>query len=184
MSLKMITGLKGAGKTAYMTKLLHDSWKAGRKVRANYKLEFPFEPIDLEFLLTNPHELYDMSIGIDEAQTYFDCRLSQTKKNRIFSYLMLQSRKRHVDIFFTSQQASNVDIRIRKNIDFLYECTAMVSTSQGLKRANIADIEAKKITRIMIVEFNFEAEEKRKFIFNPKEIYKLYDSDEFINITI
>jgi hypothetical protein len=180
----MITGLKGAGKTAYMTKLLYDAWKKGRTVRANYKLEFPFKAIDLDFLLTNPYELQDMSIGIDEAQTYFDCRMSASKKNRIFSYLMLQSRKRHVDIFFTSQQAANVDIRIRRNIDFLYECTPMVQTSAGLKRARLEDIEGKRIARILITEFNFEAEQKKKFIFNPTEIYKIYDSDEFINIDI
>lgn len=180
----MITGLKGAGKTAYMTKLLYDDFKRGHKVRANYKLEFKSEGIDLDFLLTNPYELQNMSLGIDEAQTWLDCRMSASKKNRIFSYLMLQSRKRHVDIYFTSQQAANVDIRVRKNIDFLYECVPMVQTPKGLKRARLEDIEGKKIARILITEFNFEAEQKRKFVFNPTEIFKIYDSDEFINIDI
>lgn len=182
MSLKLLTGFKGHGKTVLLTKFLHDDYRKGRDIYSNYGLTFPHKKIDIGWMLEHPDQMVDASIGIDEAQTYFDCRCSGTKRNRVFSYLMLQSRKRGVDIYFTSQQFENVDIRIRRNIDYLYECTAYIIEDKRLRKANVQEIEAEKIDRVVITLFNYTNNKRQRFVFNPKKYFPLYDTNEFVDI--
>ena len=184
MVLRLMTGVKGSGKTCYMTALLCESYRQGRTVYANYHLQFPYTPLNMEEIVDDMENLQNVAIAIDEAQIYFDCRMSASKQNRLFSYLMLQSRKRNVDINMTSQQLFNVDVRIRRNLDYLCECVAMVEVSPGrYRRATVEEIEARVIDKIFIRETNYAQEGVRSFLFEPKPYFALYDSDEICAIT-
>lgn len=179
-----MTGVKGSGKTCYTTAGLCEAYQHGKQVYANYHLYFPYTPLDMEDIIENMGNLQNVSIAIDEAQIYFDCRMSASKQNRLFSYLMLQSRKRNVDITMTSQQLWNVDVRIRRNLDYLCECVAMVEKAPGkYRRATVEEIEARKIDRIFIRETNYAQESVRAFLFNPGPYFALYNSDEICAIT-
>lgn len=170
------------GKTALLTKFLHDGFKEGCMVYSNYGLEFKHEKINLKWMQENPDHLVNAKIGIDEVQTYFDCRCSSSTKNRLFSYIILQSRKRKIDIIMSSQQRENVEIRIRRNLDYLYECTAYTFKNGVLKKSTLEDIEGKRVDRIYVFEHNFTNDTKRKLIFNPKKYFDLYNTDEFVDI--
>ena len=184
MVLRLMTGIKGSGKTCYTTALLCESYRQGRTVYANYHLRFPYTPLNMEQIIEDMENLQNVAIAIDEAQIYFDCRMSASKQNRLFSYLMLQSRKRNVDINMTSQQLFNVDIRIRRNLDYLYECVPMVEVMPGrYRRATVEEIEARVIDKIFIRETNYAQEGVRSFLFDPKPYFPLYDSDELCDIT-
>ena len=183
VALRLMTGVKGSGKTCYTTARCCNGYQEGKTVYSNYGLEFPYTPLHMEEIIDNMKELKDVVIAIDEAQIYFDCRMSGSKQNRLFSYLMLQSRKRNVDILMTSQQLWNVDIRIRRNLDYLYECVAMVERSPGqYRRATVEEIEARKIDRIFIRETNYAQETAGAFLFNPGPYFNLYNSDEIMTI--
>lgn len=183
MALRLITGCKGAGKTALCTSRMVDAVRAKQTVYANYHLRFPYTPLNMDVLIENMKDLHDASIAIDEAQIYFDCRCSATKRNRQFSYLMLQSRKRNVDINLTSQQKANVDIRIRRNLDYLYECVPMVERSPGKYRvATIDEIEARQVERVFVRETNYAQGAMRKYLFDPHPYFGLYNSDEILDI--
>ena len=187
MALKVLVGHKGDGKTCFATSLCYKGYLAGRKVFSNYQLEFPFTPIDLKAMIENPNWVKDGIICIDEAQTFVDCRMAGSRKNRLFSYIMLQGRKRKIDIILTSQQLDNVDIRIRRNLEHLYECEALVKDMRDEKRilrpATAEEKENAMIDLIKVTFTDYTMGVRRKMLFDPHPFFKLYDSDEFVDIT-
>jgi len=184
LSLKVITGYKGAGKTAFCTSLCNTGHQHGRRIFSNYKLEFPYKPIDLKAMIENPNWVKDGIIAIDEAQTFVDCRMSASKKNRLFSYIMLQGRKRKIDIILTTQQIDNVDIRIRRNLEHLYECKALVKDEEmhKLRPATAEEIEGQMVDLVHITFTDYTMGRRMKMLFDPHPMFKLYDSDEFVDI--
>jgi len=186
MALKLIQGVKGSGKTSLATKIGYDGYKKGRTILCNYHLEFPFEQINLESMISNSNQLQDAILIVDEAQLYFDCRLSYQKANRLFSYIALQSRKRNLDVILTSQQVDNVDIRIRRNLDTLFTCYAyMIVLVKGKKKlvpCEVKDMEQHNVDRILVYEANLAMNAYAKFLFNPKKYFNLYNSDEFMTL--
>jgi len=107
---------------------------AGKKVFTNFKLLVPKkyqsqvtylnkEVLNdiYEQIKSNKFNLKNSSVLVDEFQNYMDSRTSMSKKNRTFSYFILMSRHVGSDIIFTTQQISQVDIRVRRNTDFLIQ---------------------------------------------------------------
>ena len=186
MSLRVITGYKGAGKTCLATKFAIEGYRQGKPVFSNYSLTFPYTPINIKDMLENPESVKNGVILIDEAQTWVDCRCSGAKKNRLFSYLMLQGRKRKIDIIMTTQQLGNVDVRIRNNLEHLYECHALVKTvvkgKKMLRSAGDKEIENHLVDLIRVVWLDYTLGKKKKMIFDPHPYFELYDSDEFVDI--
>lgn len=62
-------------------------------------------------------DLQRAAIGLDEVHTWADSRVSGRQQNRVFSYLMLQSSKDDVNIYWTSQREGQVDKRLRQQTD-------------------------------------------------------------------
>ena len=56
-------------------------------------------------------------LAIDELATFLDAYSFRSKKNVIFSMFLMQTRKRNVSLYFTTQQMNMVPIRIRNNTD-------------------------------------------------------------------
>lgn len=83
-----------------------------RKIIANFNLiNIPYEPFNIEEFLSNEYndKLHNASVFIDEITLYMDCRLSGSKQNLLMGYLVLQSRKRGLDIYYTTQDLNLVD---------------------------------------------------------------------------
>lgn len=89
-------------------------------VYANYFLDIPnYKPLEvMDFL-----ELKDnIDVIIDEGYTWLESRTSGFFLNRYLSYIVLQSRKRTIDIIVTAQIYSSVDVRFRNQTDVLVKC--------------------------------------------------------------
>jgi hypothetical protein len=184
--LIIVTGFKGDGKTVFATSLLWHGWKKGRQIFSNYGLSFPYEPIKLKEMLSpdGSKKIKDGMVAIDEAQMWMDCRLAGSKKNRLASYLMLQGRKRRIDIILTSQQMGNVDVRFRRNCDVQYECTALKIDydSRKLRRATVEEKDGHDVDLVKIVMTDFTMNYQRKTIFDPTFFFDKFDSDEFVDL--
>jgi hypothetical protein len=80
------------------------------------------EPLDLDYVVDNfPDSAYELrfaSLFMDELWTFMDARMSMDKKSILLGYLMLQTGKHHVDIFYSSQQARLVDLRAELNTNY------------------------------------------------------------------
>jgi len=114
----------GSGKTLILASYCcHVANKPNYKVFTNFTVKHKnitiVEPIDL--LNINPTD-YNVLLGLDEVYAWLDSRMSQTKVNRFLSWIILQSRKRNMDIFYTAQLGSSVDLRLRDLTDIVIYC--------------------------------------------------------------
>ena len=130
-------------------------------------------------LLTNPDMLKELDakkkylIIIDEIYVYADSRRSASKKNLLLSYLIFQSRKRNLDIIYTAQKFTSVDIRIRKLTDLfiLPHYYGIIDNYILLQWDMAKNVEQDKY---------ITPDKKIKLKLNPK-IFKLYDTYEIID---
>jgi len=117
-----ITGGVGTGKTCLLTRYGKISHELGKTVISNYHLtNIPYKKLDIVDLYFNHPDLKNIVILGDELYTFMDCRASMTKRNRIESYLIAQTRKISCDIYFTSQFSQFVDIRLMRFVDIFIE---------------------------------------------------------------
>ena len=115
--LIVILGNYGSGKTLFLTYL---TFKTKRNVFSNFKLNTKnYNHLDVLDLLNLPNHI---DVFLDEAYTWLESRLSGKAINRYLSYILLQSRKRTIDIYCTAQLFSTIDVRFRHKSDIIIEC--------------------------------------------------------------
>jgi hypothetical protein len=118
----------GAGKTLSLTYLGYRNWIKGRNIFTNYKIMFPELPDDMFPVkpkiipIKSVKMIEDMREGYflgDELWSWLDSHVPIAKRNRVVSSILLKSRKRGIDISYTTQSFHQVDRRIRGITDFL-----------------------------------------------------------------
>lgn len=113
-----ILGDLGSGKTLLATYLAYKmSSKIEYDVYANYQLNIPncksyISPIQL-MEINPPHDKRALVV-LDEAYTWLDSRVSISHINRYISWIILQSRKRNMDIIHTEQLNRLIDVRLKE----------------------------------------------------------------------
>jgi len=117
-----ISGGVGSGKTCMLTRYAKISYDLGKKLLCNYHLKkMEYKKLDLVDLYFNHPELNNIAIFGDELYTFMDCRASMSKRNRLESYLIAQTRKINCDLYFTVQFESFVDLRLMRFVDVFVE---------------------------------------------------------------
>jgi len=152
-----IFGNLGEGKTLLASYLAYKEAKKGRTVYANFGLPFA-ERLDTILRLK---EVKNAFVVIDDIIPFLDSRQSQ--KNVFMSWILNQSRKRDVDIVYTSQVLSAVDLRLRLLTNLIFQ-THLISFPVFL--IEVFDCEGNLITSF-------------KIKYEP-EIYQLYDTYEIV----
>lgn len=135
---------KGNGKTASMTfacfiakyphaKITKNKIILGKpacKVYANYNLKIADEILSVKDIidLFFSDKLRNCVIAIDELQLLLDSHfgLKPSKKNKVsiqetLMRLVQQSRKRNIEIYYTSQSWENVHAVMRRHTNYVYE---------------------------------------------------------------
>jgi hypothetical protein len=176
----MLIGIEGGlgdGKTILMVRyLVKDSLK-GYSLYPNLKLfnGVKYTPLDVVEMLKYEKEnvsLMNATIGVDEITVFLDCRLSMTKLNRIFSYFILQSRKRSVDIYYTSQDLTMCDKRLLKHTHI------QILAESLYDEHNTVIPHFKKYT---LFDFrNVRKPHIERFILDIRPYYEYYNTDEVI----
>jgi len=112
-----ILGNWGSGKTLFLAYL---SKKFKRQIYSNFKLKVDnYKSLRVIDLLNLPN---NVEVFIDEAYTWLESRVSSKALNRYLSYILLQSRKRTINIYITAQLFSTVDIRFREQSSIIIFC--------------------------------------------------------------
>lgn len=126
-----IIGKRGEGKTMLLSLLNWCDWLHEKHIWTNYHfldgkershhmtkdfLQTFFDTQGEAFLQTHGGVL-----AIDEIATFIDAYDFRSKKAKIFSMFVMQTRKRNVKLLYTTQQLRLVPIRIRDNTDYIYE---------------------------------------------------------------
>jgi hypothetical protein len=104
----------GNGKTLAMTFYLGMDKEEGRQIITNYHTTFSElmtvkEMID--YIMST--ELKNISIGIDEMQLIFNSLGRKRAKTELITTMITQTRKRKVDIYFTTQRWMLIDKILR-----------------------------------------------------------------------
>lgn len=170
----VIIGWRGDGKTAFMTYLAGMSHDAGVPIYANYDLYFPGfvnKPVfeggnhtSLEEASELPEWLHACDVFLDEVQEGADSRAIFKSSNKGLSKLTSQLRKRQINLFATTQNWKKLDIRIRRETDYVLEV-----------QQTLPDF-----SQITIWDMRTELPEDRKYFYLPI-VYGLYDTYELIS---
>lgn len=163
-------GRMGSGKTLSMVKYAYSLYREGYTVYSNVSLNFPHKNYTLEDLInySNSQEtFYKAVILCDEMHIFLDSRNSGSKRNRILSYFLLQTRKKDVKLFFTTQRYHQVDKRLRDNADVIVMC----QSKHIYKKHYVKNL------FMYMLEFSVKT---KKMLFRAEPYYKLYNSYEVV----
>ena len=124
MLIAVLGGL-GSGKTLFLTWLgLKSIGKSD--VYANFHIAHPkvkfLTPLEFVKLALSTNKNKKYVVLLDEVYGWLDSRCSSSKTNRLLDIIGLQSRKRNMDIFYTAQLGSSVDLRFRDITDIVVKC--------------------------------------------------------------
>ena len=169
-------GARGKGKTLTMIKdglkFINNGWdlysnmkglKIGQYLPTNY-----ITNVD-----KNEKKLFNCVLIIDEIQTLFDSRVSARKENRDFSYFLQQIRKRGVILLTTTQFSNTIDLRIRQHLD-------IIVIPNFSKKFNVCEVKYIDLRTIEDLEFGISEPDSVTIIYNPINIFGLYDTNEMI----
>lgn len=169
----MIIGIEGglgSGKTLIMAKwLTKDSNQLKRDVYANFKLyKCKAKPLMVTELLDKKINLTNASIGIDELTVFADCRVSMSQASRLFSYFILQTRKRNVCLYYTTQNFGMIDKRILRHTHIMVFCSK-VKNADHLRHYEIVDCRD-----------GFD-KAPSNFVMDIRKYFNYFNTDEIIN---
>lgn len=178
-----IEGFLGDGKTIYMVRCLKKDSQNKRNIFANLKLiDIPYTYFDINEFLSNDNndKLRNATIGIDEITTMMDCRLSGCKSNIAFGYLVLQSRKRNVDIYYTTQDIGLVDYKRLIKYTQVFVICNRVYIKKELANNKYELEELEDWRNYTIVDERKRKENVISFNLDISPYYDNYDTDEII----
>ncbi|MFW6130088.1 MAG: hypothetical protein ACOC56_02815 [Atribacterota bacterium] len=168
-------GSRGKGKTLSMVKDGYEYHKNGWKVYRNFFCLFGEYITNEEILnLDKTTTLKNCVIMIDEIQTLLDSRRFMGNKNVNFSHFIQQLRKRNITLLATAQFSNNVDLRFRQHIDI----TAYPDHIEKYPVCEILYIDVTSIEDDILGEI--QEPKIKRIVYNPKPIYKLYNTREMI----
>lgn len=139
----------------------------GLTVFSNISLSFPHEQYDakmIEQFASDKNPLNHSVVLIDEAHVLLDSRSSFTKRNKIISYFILQTRKRDVHVLYTTQSFHQIEKRLRDQSDMIIECRFSKTSNTVLQ--TITDTATFKVVKRVI---------------DIEPVFKLYDTNAIVN---
>ena len=117
MPLTLVLGPRGSGKTNFIIKKVRESL---RDIYSNVKINLPnYKKFELENLYDIPP---NVELIFDEGYAIIDSRLSMGYIASAVTYIAFQLRKTNVNIFITAQQVGSIDVRYRKEWDYVVMC--------------------------------------------------------------
>lgn len=131
--ITIFVGPRGQGKTLLMSKRIFRRYLQGYRILTNYGVSYPHGTINADALVKMNEDLRDCAMGIDEIHVLIDSRNSMDKRNKMISYFILQTRKRNVVLFGTTQHESQIDVRLRRSVDYWVKCKRI---RKGRKKTN------------------------------------------------
>jgi len=174
----LIEGISGAenlgsGKTLYLIRNLVKDFYNGRKIFCNINIHgIEYNQLFIEdFLDDTKTEMFkNATVGIDEITLFMDCRHSM--QNTFLSYIFLQSRKRHLDFYLTTQDYTMLDGRLLPyiSIHVIMELIFDINNNPIKEYRKVTLINMKNRRNIT----------ENSFLIDITKWFKYYDTDEIV----
>lgn len=118
--------IQGTGKsTAAVGASVEENKRTGKLIYSNDHLNHPdYRHFDTAVFVEKVigEELEDMILLTDEMYQMADSRSSATKLNKLWTYFVVQTRKRGVDMFICTHVFDHIDLRLRRATDVRGSC--------------------------------------------------------------
>ena len=187
------TGPRGSGKTLAMTYYALQYMARGLKVWSNYKIAYNNNgyrleclPLNMDALYTFDEELVQGLVCIDEINLWANSRRSIANTNLLLTSIFQQIRKRGLSFFFTVQEFSWVDNRIRWQVDLQFKCRDNSHTQYGRdkKLKPGEEISIKLIEHSGLISGYTYAETNQVRLFNlfGKPVFNAYNTEEEFDV--
>jgi hypothetical protein len=166
-------GTRGRGKTLSCVREAYEHYKNGYTIYSNISLDKryfkTYEKIshkDIMGWVEGDVQFKKAFFILDEVHVYLDSRMGMSKKNVIFTYFILQTRKRNVRIGYTTQFFDQVDKRLRQPTEVIISCQNFKDGKDVFQSNEI-----------------MEKETGRRFIdnFKANQYFGYYNTDEIVN---
>lgn len=137
MSVTIITGLTGTGKTYFMTRqaLKHAEKNPDMPIFSNYHIKNDLFPRRVEYF-DDPEKLEKMErciVLIDDGAIWFNSRRWQDFSYNL-QYKIINNRKDGLKIYVTTQYYGSLESTIRENCHFYYECKKLMGSDEFSKK--------------------------------------------------
>lgn len=181
-------GIRGNGKTLTATYYAYRDYQQGRKVLTNYQTSFSKmmstkQMVDYIF----ESELRNVTVVIDEIQVILNSIGTKGTVLKFVEQLLNQSRKRNVDIWYTTQRYLNVHVRLRQQTDVLLEPYKLdVIPIPGTKKykidtSHICTIDSCDKHHLIVVKSKVPFVVKPITMLKAWKVGNLYDTNEIIS---
>ena len=125
MTIHLLLGKQGSGKTLLLVKIALQYLRKGHKIYSNIHLNFDYSALDYNDIIEC--KLNNSVVLLDEIHLLLPSRRSLSKRNtEICDNFLSMARKQNTEIIGTTQTARKVDIRFREEADYVYQCTKYV----------------------------------------------------------
>lgn len=182
MTIHLVTGMQGSGKTLFIVKKALEYYKIGKKVYSNVKLNFPFSQIDYNDIVKC--KLENAVVILDEAHQLLPSRRSLSKVNvTVVDGFLSMVRKKGLIIFASTQLQKKIDVRFREESDYIYRCEKWVYLKgkwQQAVESEDYDIKIPIIISYLICQMGTGVILEKSFYANP--YYKIYDTKQIIQV--
>lgn len=168
--------IKGNGKTTTLTYYLHEDFRSGRITYSNYETAFTQKMTTQDvFDIFRNKTASNISIGIDEIQkdiSSIDPDIELIKE--FCDIAAAQTRKKSIDLYWTSQRAMNVHKRLRIQTDYFIRPVRIHKD-----RSECQSYDCKKEHYIAV--FSHQPYKIKPIIYlDCQEVGKLYDTNEIL----
>lgn len=173
-----IEGLPDSGKTVLSIKYILQDYLNNRKIISNTPLYgIPYEEFKIDKFLSNENkyrdDLKNATLLLDEITMYMDCRLSSSKSNLMMGYMVLQKRKRSVDVYYTTQDLDLVDYRrLVKYTDAIVDCQKVYVLDKFGQEQELNDFR-----HYTIIDLRKRHNNTNSFTINITPFFKYYDTN-------
>ena len=124
------------------------------------------------YLLKNK-KLNNVVVIIDELQLFADARTYRNKTNEVIGYFALQTRKRNVKFYFTTQYLDNIDKRLRQCAidDMIIKCDGVYKRIDGIK-----------VLQSIKQSILYQGRIVKRVISKPDKYYQYYNTGEVLSM--
>ena len=177
-------GRQGSGKTIFLTKKAIELYKKGIKIYANFHLNnIPYEKINYNDIVECKYS--NCAVLIDEIHLLLPSReWYRPHCKKICDSFLSQVRKQEVELYGTTQLLRKVDVRLREEADFYYECTRYILKDGEHMPVGFADFKIPKTvpTFISVEIYDLYSGQVANFDFHANPYYEHYDTRQIIKI--
>lgn len=193
------TGPRGGGKSLDMTFVAcHDYLLRGKPVWSNIPIKVELHlpnnevvvaqafPLDTKLLFTLSDELSGGLVCIDELELYAEARRSQSNKNLLLNYIIMQTRKRALSFFYTIQQPQWADNRLQFMSDLMMRCRDIAYTEWGqendIQRGHYFSITVEDWSGALTGRKYHETGFSQTFCLWGKPLWGMYNSYDIVDV--